>query len=267
MLDPFPDTIAYRTGLPAGMPDREQRRPVSLALLAGGLLVALCVLFLSIGDALAAGVAGHAPRMDLDLVRTTAERFLAEETASQGEARITVAAPDARLDLAACDHLEGFLPPGARLQGHATVGVRCTAPVRWVLYLSAQVQMIGQYVVAARPLAAGQSLALDDLAIRRGDLADLPTGSLNTLEAALGRQLQAGVSAGQPLRRDALKPVQVVQSGQPVRLHVEGRGFEVTGEGTAVSAATEGAPVQVRTPRGNVISGIARAGGVVDVRI
>ncbi len=264
MLNTFPDTTAYQTGVPGGTPDEQSPRGPNLRLLCLMMVVALCTLLLAISEVLASE--GN-PRVDPHALQVAARELLLSETSALGEPRVTVNEPDRRLDLPACAQMEAFLPPGARAQGRTTVGVRCTQPTRWVVYLQAQVQIFGHYLAAARPLAAGQMLSASDLVDRSGDLTDLPQGSLNDPDAVIGRQLAMAVNTGQALKRDALKSIPVVLSGQPVRLRVIGHGFEVSGEGTAVAAANDGATVLVRTARGNVVSGIARMGGVVELRI
>jgi flagella basal body P-ring formation protein FlgA len=57
----------------------------------------------------------------------------------------------------------------------------------------------------------------------------------------------------------------VVQQGQSVRLVSNGNGFSVSSEARAIGNAAEGQVVQVRTPAGAVVSGTARAGGLVEV--
>jgi flagella basal body P-ring formation protein FlgA len=57
-----------------------------------------------------------------------------------------------------------------------------------------------------------------------------------------------------------------VQQGQNVRLVSRGPGFQVSAEGRALNTAADGQVAQVRTSTGQTISGIARTGGVVEVR-
>jgi flagella basal body P-ring formation protein FlgA len=281
MTESFPDTTSVRNGAPTELTTREARRGPSLPVLCALLTLALLALLCAISEVLAADLpresrarwadfhpaALRTARVDPASLSAPAERLLAEENAALGEVRVEISPPDSRLDLAACEQLQAFLPPGARPQGHTTVGVRCQRPSRWTVYLQAQVQVLGPYLVAARPLAAGQLLGPADVALRSGDLAELPGGTLSDLEAALGRPLAVAVNTGQPLRRDYLKSIPVVQSGQPVRLLVLGHGFQVSGDGTAVANAGDGQTVQVRTPRGTVVSGVARPGGVVELRL
>jgi len=59
----------------------------------------------------------------------------------------------------------------------------------------------------------------------------------------------------------------VVQQNQAVRIVSRGENFSVSGEGKAIGNAGEGQVVQVRTPRGAIISGTARMGGIVEVAL
>ena len=71
--------------------------------------------------------------------------------------------------------------------------------------------------------------------------------------------------AGSVLRQEMLKLAPVVQQGQSVLLTSNGSGFSITAEGKALNNANEGQVVQVKAESGTVVSGIARAGGKVEV--
>jgi len=68
------------------------------------------------------------------------------------------------------------------------------------------------------------------------------------------------------VRRDMLRAPNVVAQGQGVRVVSEGPGFRVSTDGRALANAAEGQIVQVRAASGQTVSGIARAGGIVEVR-
>jgi flagella basal body P-ring formation protein FlgA len=57
----------------------------------------------------------------------------------------------------------------------------------------------------------------------------------------------------------------VVRQGQTVKTVSRGAGFSVSSEGRALHNAQEGQIVQVRTPSGQTVSGIARSGGIVEM--
>jgi flagella basal body P-ring formation protein FlgA len=227
--------------------------------------VSFSLLLLAAPLALAQGQAGL--RQDSAALRKLAEAFLQTQSAGQpGKVTIKIGAVDPRLSLAACPAPEAFQQPGARPWGKTTVGLRCTAPA-WTMFLQAQVSVVADYVSAAVPLAQGQAIEAGQLALMQGDIAAMPNGIITDMAQAIGRTPTVSLPAGTPLRLDALKSKPVVQQNQAVRIVSRGENFSVSGEGKAIGNAGEGQVVQVRTPRGAIISGTARNGGIVEVAL
>ncbi|MEW6369287.1 MAG: flagellar basal body P-ring formation chaperone FlgA [Pseudomonadota bacterium] len=206
-------------------------------------------------------------RQDGAALRKVAEQYLQTQSAGlPGKVTIKIGAVDPRLALAACPAPEAFQQPGARPWGKTTVGVRCTAPA-WSVFLQAQVTVIADYVTAAVPLAQGQAITAGQLTTMQGDIAAMPNGIVTDMAQAIGRTPIVSLPAGAPLRLDSLKSKPVVQQNQAVRIVSRGENFSVSGEGKAIGNAGEGQVVQVRTPRGAIISGTARMGGIVEVAL
>jgi flagella basal body P-ring formation protein FlgA len=223
-------------------------------------------LLFALAAVLAAPLSQAQTHQDLGQLKTVAEQFLMKEGAGlPGEVKVELRPLDARMQLAPCPAPEAFLQPGARVWGNTTVGLRCSAPTAWKVYIQAKVSVIGEYVAAGVPLAQGQPIDQSQLVMLKGDLAALPNGVVTDMAQAVGRTSNISLPSGSPLRLDGLKSKPVVQSGQMVRVVSSGAGFKVSAEGRAIGTAGEGQVVQVRTPAGAVISGIAQAGGLVEV--
>ncbi|WP_426190343.1 flagellar basal body P-ring formation chaperone FlgA [Massilia sp. DWR3-1-1] len=206
---------------------------------------------------------GH---QDLAVLKTVAEQFLLKEGAGlPGQVTVELRPLDSRMQLAPCPAPEAFLQAGARVWGNTTVGLRCSAPTAWKVYIQAKVSVLGEYVAAAVPLAQGQPIEQSQLVMLKGDLAALPTGVVTDMGQAIGRTSTMSLPSGAPLRLTGLKSKPVVQQGQAVRVVSSGAGFKVSAEGRAIGTAGEGQVVQVRTAAGAVISGIAQLGGLVEV--
>jgi flagella basal body P-ring formation protein FlgA len=207
-----------------------------------------------------------AARQDPAALRSVVEQFLQTQTAGlPGKASVKVGAIDPRLSLAACPAPEAFLQPGARAWGKTTVAVRCSAPTAWTVYIQAQVSVLADYVAAAVPLAQGQPLEQGQLVLMQGDIASMPNGIITDMAQAIGRSPTVSLAAGTPLRLDTLKSKPVIQQGQMVRLVSTGAGFSVSSEARAIGTAGAGQVVQVRTATGAIVSGTAKAGGLVEV--
>lgn len=215
----------------------------------------------------AASFAQSAPaRQDHGALRQAVTQFLTVQAGGlPGQISVTVGAIDPRLNLAACAAPEAFLPNGAKAWGKTSVGVRCTAPSPWTVYIPAMVQVQGEYLAAAVPLAQGQTIGPNDVAKVRGDLTALPPGIVTDASQAVGYTVARTVALGAPLRQDALRSQQAVAQGQMVRLVSAGPGFKVTTDGRALANGSDGQTIQVRAPNGQVVSGVARLGGLVEV--
>lgn len=228
--------------------------------------LALCAAACSLLAAAPAAAQG-AGTQSADGIRQAVEQFVRQQTAGMpGQASVTVGAIDPRLVLPACTQLEAFVPAGGRLWGQSNVGVRCGAGVQWTIYVGVDVRISGSYLVAARALAPGQVIAAADLVTQGGELTLLPQGVLVSAESAIGKITLSSVAAGQPLRHDLLRAPLAVQQGQTVRLLSGGNGFRVSAEGRALNNAQDGQVAQVRTGSGQTVSGVARAGGTVEIR-
>lgn len=199
-------------------------------------------------------------------MRQAAERFLFAQAAGlPGKITVEVGTVDNRLNLAACAEPQAFFAPGGRPWGKTTVGVRCVSPSPWTIYVGATVRVNGHYVAAAVPLGQGQLIQASDLALVEGELTALPAGIVTDPSQAVGRNALQSLAVGAPLRMDLLRAQPAVQQGQTVRLVSSGHGFRVSLEGRALSSGADGQTVQARTPSGQVVSGIARTGGVMEV--
>jgi flagella basal body P-ring formation protein FlgA len=131
--------------------------------------------------------------------------------------------------------------------------------------VSALVHVNGDYVAAVTPLVQGQQITDHDVAIVHGDLTSLPSGIVTDLSQAIGFTVARSVPAGMPVRQDALRSQQVVISGQVVHLVSGGEGFRVSADGRALTNASDGQIVQARTAGGQIVSGIAKMGGTIEV--
>lgn len=232
------------------------------------ILAVLFVLAAPLANAQQPAQQPNAGRQNLPALRTVVEQYLQTQTAGlPGQVTVKVGQVDPRTSLASCPAPEAFQQPGARAWGKTTVGVRCTAPMPWTVYIQATVNVMADYVAAAVPLAQGQPVDATQLVMVKGDIAAMPNGIITDMAQAVGRTPTASLPAGTPLRLDTLKSRPVVQQGQAVRLVSKGSNFSVSAEAKAISNAGEGQIAQARTQSGQVVSGTARAGGIIEVAI
>lgn len=167
--------------------------------------------------------------------------------------------------LAPCGSFDIGRPAGARPWGRTNVVVRCMGEAGWRVYVPVHIRVKADYLISARPIAQGQAVVAADLATELGDLSELPANILTEPGLAIGKIATASIPAGRPLRADMLKSQTVVRQGQTVRVVSRGPGFAVANEGRALANAQDGQVVSVRLGSGQVISGVAKADGTVEI--
>ncbi|WP_447919391.1 flagellar basal body P-ring formation chaperone FlgA [Achromobacter aegrifaciens] len=223
----------------------------------------LAALLLPLAAAQGQEAATQAP----EAIVLAAQTYLLDQLAGlPGQPSIAIDPPRAER-LAPCDFMSPFMPSGMKLRSRMTVGVRCNAPKPWTAYVQATVSVPGYYYVASRMITAGQALTPDDLAPRDGDLVSLPPGAITDPQTVVGMTAAHRINAGQPVRGSSLRNAQSVVRGANVRINARGNGFVVSSEGQALDNAAPGATVQVRTPGGQVVSGVVRNAGLVEIQL
>lgn len=217
--------------------------------------------------ALLISVPGSPPRAaDTSAIRRAVDEFLHAQTKGlPGTASYSIGNIDAERLAGSCDGFDVSMGNGARPWGKTQVVVGCRGGA-WKLWVPIHIRVVADYVVVARPITAGQKLTDADVRSQLGELSDLPTGVLMDREQAVGRTAIASLPAGRPLRGDMLRQPTVVQQGQSVKIVGTGNGFQVTNEGRALNSAVVGQVLQVRLNSGQILSGIVRSDGSVEIR-
>lgn len=222
-----------------------------------GLLVVLLLPITPVAPVLAA---------DSSAIRRAVDEFLRTQIKGlPGTASYSVGTIDAERLAGTCDGFDVSMGNGARPWGKTQVAVRCRGGT-WNLWVPVEIRVVAEYLVIARPISAGHKLTDADVRAQVGELSELPNGVLMDKEQAIGRASIAALAAGRPLRADMLRQPTVVQQGQSVKIVGTGSGFEVTNEGRALSNAVVGQVTQVRLNSGQILSGVVRADGTIEIR-
>jgi flagella basal body P-ring formation protein FlgA len=154
---------------------------------------------------------------------------------------------DNRLRLAACDQpLQTFSPPGKRLLGKVTVGVRCEGTKPWTLYVPVTVSVMSQVVVAKTQLTRGSTVTREDVKLEKRDIARLHRGYLDSLDKAIGKTVKYSVRANQvvtPSRIDS--PLAVKRNGR-VMILAANSSVQVRMTGTALENGSIGQRIRVK---------------------
>ena len=182
-----------------------------------------------------------------------------------GIVEISIGSIDPRLQLSRCDKLDMYIPSGGKLWGNSTVGIRCEQPSPWSIYVPVNVKVVAEVIVSAKQLTTGTIISASDLAKLPADLTQLPGSVMTMPEQAIGKTVTTGVPPGYVLRMDMLRSPNIILQGQTVKIVTHGNGFSVSAEGKALGNAAVGQTISIRTPSGQVVTGIAKPEGYVQI--
>jgi flagella basal body P-ring formation protein FlgA len=129
------------------------------------------------------------------------------------------------------------------------------------------IRVFGDYVVASRYLPFGQKIESGDIRVIEGELNLLPDDVLRTPKGAYDRVLSRPLQMGAPIGLNDLRESSVIKVGDPVRLVLSGKDFEVSGEGIAQTSGMIGDMVRVRLADGQVLQGKVLRPSVIRVTI
>ncbi|MBT9431200.1 flagellar basal body P-ring formation protein FlgA [Candidatus Sodalis endolongispinus] len=122
--------------------------------------------------------------------------------------------------------------------------------------------MTDRYLVAARPIAARQTLSDADIDWRTGRL-DLPP--LRDRDAVTGSVSERVIGSGQPLTAALLRRAWLIHSGQRVTVIAGGDGFALHSLGKALGNGAANDTIRVKMDSGQQVSGTVTTAGQVRV--
>ena len=194
-------------------------------------------------------------------------RFVQSSPAING-LRVQLELVDPNVTVPACvgGSVQISAQPGARIWGRTMLQLRC-AKAGWMVNVPFNIRVFGNYVVASQYLPAGQKLEPSDIRVIEGELSTLPDDVLRTPKNAYDRVLSRSLQMGSPVGLNDLKESSVIKVGDPIRLILKGKDFEVSGEGVAQTAGMIGDMVRVRLADGQVLQGRVLRPSVVVVML
>ena len=207
----------------------------------------------------------------LSILRETALNFLHSQTiqGDKQDIEISVGRTDRRLQLTACNSgPKAFLTAGAKLQGKVTVGLRCSGPKPWTVYIPAHIKIYTNVVSAAHPLRRGDEVSSADLISVRQEVSQLRGNYFTEKNDVIGKVIKQTLTAGQAITEKLIEAPILVHRGEKVSILASIGGLQVRGKGEALKDAARGERVSVRNSRSKrIVQGIATAAGTVSVRM
>lgn len=191
----------------------------------------------------------------LDPITTGVSQFIGEYYAArypEYEIDVQVNAPDSRLKLRLCDKILTYSANNMPANGgNLSTQVQCDGSQPWSIYISSQVDIWADIIVAQAPIARGSLLSEEDLQFQRANLAQTRKGTLLRFQDAVGLQAVRTLKTQQAIRiQDLVEPL-AVHKGDNVQVAANIGGLRVITPGTALSHGRIGEQISVTNNQSN----------------
>jgi flagella basal body P-ring formation protein FlgA len=202
----------------------------------------------------------------------TAAAVSASKAAAQRQGyehvEVSVKSLDTRLQLPLCGQaLETLGHKRSKALGSGSVGIRCTGPKAWTIYVRTDVSAMREVPVLRRALARNSQIEPQDIKMVLMPVASTGSGLMYDPAQIVGMEVVRTLDEGSTLRVDQLRAPKVIKRGQQVTLVSSIAGLQVTSQGKALADAVAGERVMVlNNSSGQRIEGVARTDGVVSVQ-
>jgi len=203
-------------------------------------------------------------------IRATVESFLLQQhTENKENTEIVVGNLDNRLKLVKCKNpLQAYLPPGGRVRGNISVGVRCQGERPWSIYVTARVNQYAEVYVVTNSRARGESLSQADTTLKRTNISLLNNGYVTDFKDVKGKILKRTVSPGTVLTSTMLYRPDLIKRGERVSILARTNSIEIRMRGESLSGGAVGEKIRVKNLSTNkIVEGTITSDGNVEVRL
>ncbi len=202
-----------------------------------------------------------------DIEQVAYEYALKQAQMQHDNPQVALASLDPRLRLKRCSsELEVFTKTAATTIGNQTIGVKCSFPTTWTVYVPVKVRVFKPIVVANRSLPANHIITENDIKKQTRDIAALRQGYLVDTKPLIGQQVKYATSMGSVVTLNSVRPQKIVRRGEQIMLVASVGKMEVRMNGTALADAQLGQKVKVKNSSSKrVVEGIVEAPGIVKV--
>ncbi|MCP3673728.1 MAG: flagellar basal body P-ring formation protein FlgA [Gammaproteobacteria bacterium] len=201
----------------------------------------ITILFLFVSDTLKAAVI-----QDLYSLKTAAESFVQSKISIDSDNRTEVSSGklDPRLRLTACtSEIIAFMPPGSRLQGNTTVGVRCELPKPWSIYIPVKISIFQKVFVALNKMPRGQIVSESDITLSEIDISQIRGHSYINKDDIIGTKLKSTLKANQVIDSSSIC---LICKGDTVSITANSTSISVSMSGVALNDGSKGDKIRVQ---------------------
>ena len=167
---------------------------------------------------------------------STVNSYISEALRGDADKQIIINPLNKNLKLLKCTQpLESFITPGVKLSGRTTIGVRCSGYKPWKIYVTAEINIFDNVVIADSYILRGSRLSAAQLRTEKRNVATLSRGYFSRPEDVIGKIAKTTISKEQVIGLHSLASPKLVRRGQNVTIVAKSDTVTVKMNGNAMA--------------------------------
>jgi len=187
---------------------------------------------------------------DHENIISTVTSYITEALKGIADKKILVNPLNKNLKLIKCTQpLESFVTPGVKLSGRTTVGVRCNGYKPWKIYVTADISIFDDVVIADEYILRGSQITATQLRTEKRNVTTLNRGYFTRPDEVAGKIARSQISKEQVITLHSLASPKLVQRGKNVTIIAKSGTVTVKMNGNAMSDGHLGELIKVKNLR------------------
>lgn len=181
---------------------------------------------------------------------TTATELIETLMPDINDKKISIQALDNRLLLNKCNRpLAAFLPNGSQLIGKTTIGVRCTGTKPWKVYVSANIAVYSDVIIANEFIVRGTQIRAGQIKTVKKEISEISRGYFSKNAQVVGKIAKYTLNKNAVIHTNSIARPKLVKRGKDVVIIADSGGITVRMRGTAMSDGALGDHIKIKNKR------------------
>lgn len=184
------------------------------------------------------------------IIISTVTDYINQTLSGVKDKKIIISPLNQNLKLIRCtEPLTSFLPPGVKLSGRTTIGVRCGGHKPWKIYVTANISIFDDVVIADEYILRGSQVSASQIRTEKRNVSTLNRGYFSRPADVIGKIARIPISKEQVVTLHSLAAPKLVQRGKNVTILAKSANVTVKMNGNALSDGHLGERIKVRNLR------------------
>lgn len=175
------------------------------------------------------------------------KEFVVQQKVPLENLQVTLTSLNDQLILPKCGKaLQVSMAPGTKLQGSASLAVKCTSPQKWKIHVAAHIDGQVNALIARHPIPRGTVIRNEDLEFVLRRYSQLNYGYYGSAKLLTNMEAKRNIKAGQVVTPSLVRAQKLVLRGEHITIVAQNGGLNLRVKGKALMDGQIGQTIKVK---------------------